>query len=454
MIVNSIAQRKHNPKRRKMLQKVQSHRRLAVKSTAGEAAKAVRSGDSIVISGCGAAPIEFLAALSRRTELEGVILSHATAWGPLPHLAESCRPAHLGFRAYFLPAIARALHRRQEVDYVPLTFSRMDSMYSAGDLPADIVVVTCSTPDADGICSLGPFVSYLPAAIKKARFVIGECSHQWPRTRGAAEIHISTFDLLIDVARVPIPSTVIESDADALRIGGSVASLVPNGATIQIGRGAIPNAVAAALSNHRDLGVHSEMLSDWVVDLAQSGVITGAKKASYPGEIVTSFMDGTSRLYDFASSCETLRLEPIYEVNNPATISSEENFIAINSAVEMDLSGQINAETLNGQLISGSGGLLDFALGAAGSQGGKFIVAMPSTAKGGRVSRIVPRFSSGAAVTVPRALAHYVVTEQGIANLRGCSLAERAQRLIAISHPEFREGLCRASEWSIPKYAI
>jgi len=412
-------------------------------ASAPAAALLVRDGDHVVVSGCGAAPVEVLNAIAARTDLARVFVSHATAWGPLPHLQSARRPPHMSFRGYFLPATARELHKHRQADYLPLTFSNMQAMYNSDDLRADVVIVTCSPPDKDGYCSLGPFVSYLPAAIQKARVLVGECSPHWPRINGAGQIPVSKFDLLVNVARHPIASAAVEPTVEAGRIAQHVVSLVPNGATIQIGRGAIPNAIAAGLADHRDLGVHSEMISDWVVDLRQRGVLTGARKRSFPGEIVTSFMDGTERLYAFAADDGSLRLEPIYEVNDPQLIAGEPNFVAINSAVELDLSGQINAEALGGHLISGSGGLLDFALGAARSENGKFVVALPSTAKGGAISRIVPHLPTGSAVTVPRALAHIVVTEYGIAELRGCSLQQRAERLIKVAHPRFREELSR-----------
>jgi len=414
-------------------------------NTSAFAASLVRSGDRVVTSGCGAAPLEFLAALSARRDLEAVYVSHATAWGPLPHLAEAARPTHLRFEAYFLPATARSLHRAGEVDHIPLTFAQMETMYDCGSLLADVVAVTCSPPDEDGICSLGPFVSYLPAAIRRARLVIGECSRQWPRTGDAARVHVSTFDHLIEVSRRPFTSAPTAANSEAAQIARHVIELVPDGATIQIGRGAIPNAVACGLAGRRDLGVHSEMISDWVVDLAEAGVLTGSRKTNYRGRIVTSFMDGTDRLYQFADGNEALCMLPIYEVNDPSRVGEERNFIAINSAVEVDLGGQINAESIGGNLISGSGGLLDFALGAGRSRGGKFIIAMSSTAKGGRLSRIVASIPPGGTVTVPRSLTHYVITEHGIADLRGCTLKERARRLIAIADPCYRDELGRAA---------
>jgi len=417
----------------------------AAYTNAREAALLVRENDHVVISGCGASPVEFLAALAERSDLTRVFVAHATAWGRLPHLTATSRPSHLKFSAYFLPSLARDLLRQREVDYTPLTFSQMSNMYADGDLRSDVVAVTCSTPDEEGFCSLGPFVNYLPKAIERARVLIGECSPKWPRTRGAARVRVSEFDCLIQVDREPITSSGGEPNFESERIGEEVARLVPDNATVQIGRGAIPNAVAARLVKHRGLGIHSEMLSDWIIELVNSGAVTGINKKTYPGEIVTSFMDGTARLYAFASECASLRLEAIYDVNDPEVVGREPNFMAINSAVEVDLSGQINAESLDGELISGSGGLLDFAIGAGRSPGGKFIIALPSTAKKGTVSRIVAKFGPGAAVTVPRSLAQYVVTEYGTADLRGCTLEERAKRLIAIAHPCFRKELYRES---------
>ena len=395
----------------------------------------------MVVSGCGTAPTEFLGALAARSDLRSVRVSHATAWGDLPHLAEGRRPPHLRYEAYFLPAIARKLHARREIDYVPLTFSQMRAMYEANTLRADVVAVTCSTPDADGNCSLGPFVSYLPAAFAKARVRIAECTPAWPRTSDAALLPLSRFDCVVEVQRRPIVAPTTSEDPIAIDIANHVATLVPDGATIQIGRGAIPNAIASALRSRRDLGIHSEMVSDWLVDLAEAGVITGKYKQFQPGRIVTAFMDGSERLYEFVDGNKTVCMLPIYEVNDPARVAAEPNFIAINSAVEVDLSGQINAESINSELISGSGGLLDFAVGAGRSPGGRFIVAMSSTAKGGKVSRIVKAMDAGAAVTVPRSLAQFVVTEYGVADLRGCTLQERARRLIAIAHPSVRPAL-------------
>jgi len=426
-----------------------------IQGTALQAARSVRDGDHIVISGCGGAPIEFLAAIAARSDLSKVFVSHATAWGDLPHLARPAGPSHMRFEAYFLPALARGLHRGGKVDYLPLTFSQMGSMYQRGELKADVVAVTCSTPDADGYCSLGPFVSYLPAAIAKARIVIAEVSPSWPRTTGAARIHISTFHHVIEVTRSPIVSSMdVDTSVEAPRIAARVLDLVPDGATIQIGRGAIPNAVAAGLAQRKDLGVHSEMVSDWVVDLANSGALNGSRKASHRGRIVTSFMDGSARLYKFADRNPELHMEPIYTVNDPAVVALEPAFMAINSAVEVDLSGQINAESIGGQLISGSGGLLDFALGAGRSHGGKFMVAMASTAKAGSISRIVADLGPQATVTVPRSLAHYVITEHGVANLRGCTMRERAKRLIAIADPRYRDELERSASDAVGKEAI
>ena len=410
--------------------------------SAREAAALVRDGDRIAISGCGAAPVEFLAALGARTDLREVVVSHATAWGSLPHLFEAAkRPKHLRYEAYFLPATARKLHARREVDYLPLTFSQMAAMFERGSLRADVVAVTCSMPDSEGFCSLGPFVSYLPAAFRNARVRIGECSKAWPRTSDAARILAAQFDAVVEVARAPIESADTPEDDVAAEIARYVLDLVPDGATIQIGRGAIPNAVARGLQRRKNLGIHSEMVSDWIVDLWEAGVITGVNKTFQKGRIVTAFMDGTERLYRFADANPALCMLPIYEVNDPARVAAEKNFMAINSAVEVDLSGQINAESIGPELISGSGGLLDFAMGAGRSQGGKFIVALASTARAGQISRIVSALPSGAAVTVPRSLCQFVITEYGIADLRGCTLRERARRLAAIAHPTFRAEL-------------
>lgn len=408
---------------------------------ATEAAALVRDGDHVVVSGCGAAPLLFLSALAERRNLSAVTVHHATAWGDLPHLRADA-PPHLIFEPYFLSANSRRLVRDGAADYLPVTFSHMGEMLGRGQLKADVVAVTATRPDARGDVSLGPFVSYLPAALSTARVRIVETSSAFPWVNGSGVVALERFDVAIECDRAPVTIASTKDHREAHTIAEYVANLVPDGATIQIGRGALPNAIAERLQQRRNLGIHSEMVSDWLVGLVECGAIRRMAKPSGRPPVVTSFMDGTPRLYDFVDGRTDIEMDPIYELNRVENIAREPNFVAINSALQVDLTGQINAETAGGAIVAGSGGLLDFAMGAAFSQGGRFIVAMPSTAMDGRKSRIVARLAEGEAVTVPRSLAQYVITEFGVADLSGCTLRERARRLVAITHPDFRDELC------------
>lgn len=407
---------------------------------ADRAASLVRDGDHVVISGCGAAPLLFLKALGDRTGLRDVKIHHATAWGDLPYLRDGA-PQHVTLEAYFLSANARRAVRDGVADYLPITLSHMGAMFASGQLRADVVAVTATRPNADGEISLGPFVCYIPAALSAARVKIVETSSRFPWLNGSGVYPLDAFDVAIPCERAPVTIASTKDHPESRAIAAHVAELVPDGATIQIGRGPLPNAIAERLQQRRGLGIHSEMVSDSLVDLMECGAIRRTPKASGRPPVVASFMDGTQRLYDFVHGRSDIEMDPIDELNRVENIAREPSFVAINSALKVDLTGQINAEALDGRLIAGSGGLLDFAMGATLSAGGRFIIAMPAAAMGGERSRIVSRFSEGDVVTVPRTLAHYIVTEFGIADLRGCSLRERARRLIEIAHPKFRDEL-------------
>lgn len=317
------------------------------RTQAAEAAALVRDGDHVVISGCGAAPLLFLEALNERTDLRDVKVHHTTAWGELPYL----RAGVIG------------------------------AMFASGALRADVVAVTATRPNAKGEISLGPFVCYLPAALSAARVKIVETSSGFPWLNGSGVLPYDSFDVAIPCERAPL---TIQSTKDHPE----------------------SHAIAERLRQRRELGIHSEMVSDSLVDLIECGAVRRTPKTSGRPPVVTSFMDGTQRLYDFVNGRTDIEMDPIYELNRVENIAREPAFAAINSALKIDLTGQINAETLDGRLLAGSGGLLDFAMGATLSPGGRFIIAMPSTAKGGEYSRIVPHLGEGDVVTVPRTQTH------------------------------------------------
>lgn len=411
-------------------------------SDAAAAAARVHSGDTIAIPSCGAGPWRILEALAKRPDVRGVRICHATLWGPMYHLkpenAEKMRTL-----ALFLTANARKAMLDGRVDFVPVNLGHVAHLFHSGALPVDVAVLHLSPPDDEGYCTFGVYVAYMRAAAEAAKVVVAEVNDQMPRTYGDTRIHVSQLDAIVEVsARLPeIPpgeSTDIER-----RIGEHVAALVEDGATLQLGRGGMPDAVLAFLGDKRDLGIHTELYSDTVVEMVKRGVITGARKTLHPGKLIAGFLDGSRKLYDFVHNNPMVEMHRSEYVNDPAVIGQNDNLVAINSAVEVDLTGQINAESVGTRLLSGAGGQLDFALGAWRSNNGKFIIAMPSTAS--QHSRIVARLGDGAAVTVPRTLAQFVVTEYGLADLRGASLNQRAKALIAIAHPDHREALERAA---------
>jgi acyl-CoA hydrolase len=410
---------------------------LMTTAAAAEAAAAVRDGDHVVVSGCGAAPLAFLRALAQRTGLEGVVVHHGSAFGELPHLGR------FELQAYFVPAAARLLLGDGRVTYLPLTYSHLGSLLSTGALRADVVAFSGATSPDGRSFSTGPFVAYLPPALDRARVVVAEVSPRYPFVHGAGVVRADRCTNLVATDFAPIPIDRPRARPEARAIAEHVSSLIGDGATLQIGRGDVPDLVAQQLAARCDLAVHSELVSDWLIDLVESGVVNGRHRSWRPGVAVGSFADGSERLYAFLHDNRRVELHGIHEVNGPQRIAAEPNLVAINSAVEVDLEGQVNAEVAGSRFLGGSGGLLDFAYAAAHSPGGKFVVALPSTAAGGSISRIVPRLTGH--VTLPRSLAQFVITEYGIADLRGTTLEERARRLVAVAHPDFRNSLNAAT---------
>ena len=409
--------------------------------TPEEAAATVHSGDQLYLHCAAATPSILLDALvARAPELRDVGVVHLHTEGPGPHLAPEMA-AHFRHRALFIGPNARAAVNEGRADYVPVFLSDVPRLFETGALPLDVVFVNATPPDAHGFCSLGTSVEAMHAAIRAARTVVVQLNRAMPRTLGESFIHVNDIDLAVEVDQPPYvhPDPPI-GDVER-RIGEYIGELVPDGATLQLGIGAIPAATALALRDKHDLGIHTEMFTDAVVDLVEAGVVTGARKERNRGKIVTAFVMGTPRLYAFVHDNPMVEMRSVDFTNDTHVIRSFRRMVAINSAIEVDLTGQVVADSIGHTLYSGVGGQMDFIRGAALAPEGRAIIALPSTAAGGTVSRIVSRLREGAGVVTTRAHVRTIVTEWGVAELFGKSLRERAEALIAIAHPDFRSDL-------------
>lgn len=420
-------------------------------ATAETAVGPVRSGDRVYMQGASAFPQALADALTLRGEpdapggpLENVEIVHLHSNGRAPYLDEKYEKA-FHHRALFVGPNAREAIRCGRASYVPIFLSDVPDLFRSGSFPIDVAFIHVSPPDSHGFCSLGTSVDVTMAAVQTARVVVAQVNPHMPRTLGESFIHLSDITHAVEVAdalpevRPSAPTTTQQA------IGEHVASLVPDGGTLQIGIGGIPDSVLRALAPRKDLGIHSEVISDGILDLVERGVVTGSRKTINKGKVVTSFMHGSRRLYEWAHDNPVLEMRSNDYTNNSSVIVRIDNMIAINSALEIDLTGQVCAESIAGAVYSGVGGQMDFMRGAALSRGGKPIIALQSTAKSGTISRIVPTLHPGAGVTTSRAHVHYVATEFGVVNLHGLDLEERARALIGIAHPDFREELERAA---------
>jgi 4-hydroxybutyrate CoA-transferase len=411
--------------------------------SAEEAVTLIRSGDRVFIHSVAAAPQRLIQAMTDRSpELRGVEIVHLHTEGEAPYAAPRLRES-FRVNALFVGANVREAVQSGRADYTPVFLSEVPALFRRGVLPIDVALVQVSPPDRHGFCSLGVSVDVARAAAQTARHVIAQVNPRMPRSHGDGLIHQSAFHAMVEVDD-PLPEHVTAPPGPAdIAIGGHVAGLVEDGATLQLGIGSIPNAVLAALTGHRGLGIHSEMFSDGVIPLVEKGVITGEKKRVHPGKIVAGFVMGSRRLYDFVDDNPLVSMLDIAYVNDTAVIRKNPRVCAINSAIEVDLSGQVCADSIGERLYSGVGGQMDFIRGASLSEGGRPIIALPSTTSRGQ-SRIVPVLKSGAGVVTTRAHVHYVVTEHGVADLYGRSLRQRAKALIAIADPAHREALEKA----------
>jgi acyl-CoA hydrolase len=408
--------------------------------SAEEAVSVVKSGDRVFIHSVAAAPsrlIDALAARAPELRVVEIVSLHTEDDAPYaaPELAKSFR-----VNAIFVGPNLRAAVAEGRADYLPVFLSEVPALFRSGVLPLDVALVHVSPPDRHGYCSLGVSVDVSRAAVQTARTVIAQVNPRMPRTHGDGLIHLDAIDMLVEVDD-PIHELPAREVSEAERaIGRHCAELVDDGATVQIGIGAIPQATVSALSDHHRLGIHTEMLSDGVLDLVERGVVTGEMKRVHPGKIVAGFALGTRRLYDFLDDNPLVAMLDMAYVNDTAVIRRNPKVTAINSAIEVDLTGQVCADSIGDRQYSGVGGQMDFIRGAALSEGGKPIIALRSTTSTGE-ARIVTHLKPGAGVVTTRAHVHFVVTEFGIADLWGKNLRQRAAALIAIAHPSHRDAL-------------
>lgn len=408
--------------------------------SAAQAVQVIQSGSRVVAGHACGEPSALLEALvGRADDLKNIEIVHMVPMGKAqyvqPEMADSFK-----HNALFVGGPTRKAVEEKRADYTPCFFSEIPRLFSDKILTVDVALIQITPPDADGFCSYGVSVDYTQVAAESATVVIAQMNKQMPRT-GGAKIHIDFIDYIVLDDR-PIlelkPPAIGEVEK---AIGENVAQLIPDGATLQLGIGAIPDAVLLFLTTKKDLGIHSEMFSDGVVHLAEAGVITNRKKSINAGKFYATFLMGTKKLYDFVNNNPDVELHPVNYINDPCIIGQHDNMMSINSALQVDLMGQVNAEMIGNRQFSGIGGQVDFVRGASRSRGGKSIIALPATASSGKISRICCELDRGAAVSTSRNDVHYVVTEFGIAELRGKTLRERAKALIAISHPDFRQVL-------------
>lgn len=410
--------------------------------SAEEALKLVRSGDRVYIHSVAAAPQQLIKALTERAdELRDVELVHLHTEGSAPY-SDAKYTDSFRINAFFVGENIRDAVNHARADYIPVFLSEIPALFRQNVLPLDVALINVSPPDSHGFCSLGVSVDIARAAVDCAKTVIAQINLHMPRTIGDALVHVKDIHAMVEV-NDPLPEVPVPNLNDTDRaIGRYIAELIDDGATLQMGIGSIPNAVLASLGNHKDLGIHTEMFSDGVINLVEKGVVTGKLKAKHPGKIVAGFVMGTKRLYDFIDDNPQVLMLDIEYVNDTSVIRRNPKATAINSAIEVDLTGQVCADSIGTRLYSGVGGQMDFIRGASLSPGGKPIIALPSSTKNGE-TKIVPYLKQGAGVVTTRAHVHYIVTEFGVAYLYGKNLRQRATELINIAHPDHREALER-----------
>jgi acyl-CoA hydrolase len=408
-----------------------------------EAVSMVKSGDRIYVSGNAATPFTLLEALAdRKDELENVEVTHVLLVGDDP-LSVPGTEGHFRHNSFFVgPADRRAVNEGR-ADYIPVFLYEIPGLFYSNLVALDVALLHLSPPDDFGYMSLGAECLASKGAAETARTVVAEVNDKMPRALGNCFIHVSQVDRFVETSR-DLPELTVRAISDVEeKIGRSIADMVEDGSTIQLGIGGIPNAALRAMSAKKDLGIHTEMVSDGIVEAMEEGYVTGASKTLHPNKAVATFFFGTKKVYEFVDNNPAFEAHPVDYTNHPIVVAKNDRMVAINSAVEVDLTGQVCSDSIGTRIYSGFGGQVDFIRGAAQSRGGKPIIALPATTKDGKTSKIVPFLKPGAGVVTTRADVHYVVTENGVAYLHGKNLRERALALIGIADPKFQDELER-----------
>ncbi len=418
--------------------------------TPDEALRCVQSGMRVYIQPGCVEPETLVEALIRRAPfVQDVEIVHMMTLGAAPYVAPDMA-GHFRHNAVFIGANVREAINDGRADYTPIYLSEIEELFESGAMPIDVALIEVSPPDSHGFCSFGVGVDTTLTAAKVARYVVAQVNDQMPRTYGDSFIHVSELDAVVESTRPLCALKHPDSSDLQIAIARHVAGLIDDGAVLQTGIGGIPDAVLPMLMDRKDLGVHSELVSDGAIPLIEAGVINGARKNFKPRKIILGFVLGTKRMFDFVDNNPIFEFHPTAYTNDPLFIARNDNMVAINSALQVDLTGQVCSDSIGTHFYSGIGGQVDFLRGASRSKGGKPIIALPSTAKNGAISRISPMLDPGAGVVTSRGLIRYVVTEYGVAYLHGKSIRERAKALIEIAHPKFREELyayCEKTKW-------
>jgi len=426
----------------------ENYRRKTV--TPEEAMQCIRSGMRVYIHpGCAEPESLVEALMARGPFVKSVEIVHLLTMGRADYIAPQME-GHFRHNAMFIGGNVRQAVNEGRADYTPVFLSQIEALFETGQMPIDVALIQVSPPDAHGFCSFGVGVDTTLTAARQAKFVVAQVNDQMPRTYGDSFIHVSDIDTIVEASRPLCELEPIEITDVHRAIGKNVASLIEDGATLQLGIGGIPDAVLLELTGHKDLGIHTEMLSDSVIPLIESGVINGSRKSLHRGKIVTGFVLGTKKLFSFVNNNPAFEFHPNAYTNDPYVISENHKMVAINSALQVDMTGQVCADSIGTFFYSGIGGQVDFIRGASRCKGGKPVIAIPATAKGGQISRIVPMLDPGAGVVTSRGSVRYVVTEYGVAYLHGRTIRQRAEALIEIAHPKFREELyayCEKTRW-------
>jgi 4-hydroxybutyrate CoA-transferase len=417
--------------------------------TADEAVRVIEPGMRVYIQPGCAEPETLVEALMQRAPyVQDVEIVHMMTMGKAPYVAPEMA-GHFRHNAVFIGGNVREAINEGRADYTPVYLSEIEELFESA-MPLDVALIEVSPPDSHGFCSFGIGVDTTLTAARLARYVVAQVNDQMPRTYGDSFIHVNKIDAIVESSRPLCAMKRIEVTEMQSAIARNVAGLIEDGAVLQTGIGGIPDAVLPLLMDRKDLGVHSELVSDGLIPLIDAGVVTGARKNFKPRKIILGFALGSERLFDYVDNNPIFEFHPTAYTNDPALIARNDNMVAINSALQVDLTGQVCSDSIGTYFYSGIGGQVDFLRGASRSKGGKPIIALPSTAKNGTISRITPMLEPGAGVVTSRGLIRYVVTEYGVAYLHGKSIRERAKALIEIAHPKFRDELyeyCEHTKW-------